>query len=44
MALIGRNLTDEAVLASSEAFAGTYFLGYLDPPRTLSLQTTYRIR
>jgi hypothetical protein len=42
--LIGRNLTDEAVLGSSQVFADAYFIGYLGTPRTIGLQTTYRIR
>jgi len=43
VSLIGRNLTKEPVLASSQGF-GRYFLGYLEPPRTVTLQGTYRFR
>ncbi len=44
VALIGRNLTDEAVLESSQGFGDTHFLGYLAPPRSIHLQTSYRFR
>jgi iron complex outermembrane receptor protein len=43
VSLVGRNLTKEPVLASSQGF-GQYFLGYLEPPRTVTLLGTYRFR
>jgi len=43
VSLIGRNLTKDPVLASSQSF-GRYFLGYLEPPRTVTLMGSYRFR
>jgi outer membrane receptor protein involved in Fe transport len=43
VSLIGRNLTKEPVLSSSQGF-GRYFLGYLEPPRTVTLLGTYRFQ
>jgi len=43
VALIGRNLTKEAVIASSGTF-GRYVVGYIDPPRTVTLMAGYRFR
>ncbi|MBD3852539.1 MAG: TonB-dependent receptor [Acidobacteria bacterium] len=43
LSLIGRNLSKEAVHSSSQSF-GSYYLGYLEPPRTVTLMGTYRIR
>jgi outer membrane receptor protein involved in Fe transport len=41
LAIVGRNLTEEDVLSTTQPF-GTYFLGYLEPPRTILLQGSYR--
>ena len=41
LAVVGRNLTQEEVLASSQVFTPTFF-GYLYPPRTVMLQGSYR--
>ncbi len=43
VALIGRNLTKEAVNGSSGTFGG-YILGWLEPPRTVTLMAGYRFR
>lgn len=42
LAVVGRNLTQEKVLATSQAFGSSAFLGYLEPPRTVMLQGRYR--
>ena len=42
LAIVGRNLTQEKVLATSQAFGASAFLGYLEPPRTVMLQGRYR--
>lgn len=42
LAFVGRNLTEEEVLSTSQAFGST-FLGYLEPPRTIMLQGRYRL-
>ncbi len=42
--LIGRNLTDQPILQSSQGFGSTHFLGYLALPRAVELQTSYRWR
>ena len=46
LALVGRNLTDEKVLSSSQSFLASLFqttyLGYLEPPRTIMIQGNYR--
>lgn len=39
ISLIGKNLTEEEILGSSQGF-GTYYLGYLEPPRTLFIRAT----
>lgn len=39
VSLIGKNLTEEEILGSSQGF-GTYYLGYLEPPRTLFIRAT----
>lgn len=39
LALIGNNLTNEAVNGSTQPFGG-YNLGYLDPPRTILMKLT----
>lgn len=41
--LIGRNLTNEAILGSSQGFRD-YFLGYLEPQRSISARLLYKIR
>jgi len=41
LALIGKNLTEEAVLNTTQPLAGR-FLGYIGAPRTVTLQGTYR--
>ncbi len=38
IALVGKNLTEEEVNSTSQPLLGAYFLGYLDPPRTIALQ------
>ena len=38
---IGRNLTDETVLTGTQPL-GQWLGGYIDPPRTLSIQGTLR--
>jgi iron complex outermembrane receptor protein len=40
ISLVGRNLTKEAVLSSSNSF-GSYYLGYIEPPRTVTLMGRY---
>ncbi len=40
VAAVGRNLTDEAVLTGTQPILGQWLVGYIDPPRTLSLQAT----
>ncbi len=40
---MGRNLSNEAILTSAQEFTGTH-LGYLDPPRQITLQVGYRLR
>ena len=42
VSLIGRNLTDEAVLNVTQPFLGLY-LGYIAAPRTVAVQATYRL-
>ena len=46
LAVVGRNLTDEKVLSSSQSFFSsllqTTYLGYLEPPRTIMIQGNYR--
>ena len=46
LAVVGRNLTDEKVLSSSQSFLASLFqttyLGYLEPPRTIMIQGNYR--
>ncbi len=39
---IGRNLTDEKVLTGTQPILGQWLVGYIDPPRTLSIQGTLR--
>jgi hypothetical protein len=39
---IGRNLTDETVLTGTQPILGQWLVGYIDPPRTLSIQGTLR--
>jgi len=39
ISVIGKNLTEEEILGSSQGF-GTYFLGYLEPPRTIFIRAT----
>ncbi|MFK7957558.1 MAG: TonB-dependent receptor [Lysobacterales bacterium] len=41
LSLVGTNLTDEAVLGTSQALLG-YMLGYLEPPRGMALRFTWR--
>ena len=40
VSLIGTNLTDEVVLESTQPF-GSYYLGYIDPPRMVTLQAGF---
>jgi hypothetical protein len=39
--VIGRNLTEEAVLNVTQPLFG-YYLGYIGAPRTVTVQATYR--
>jgi hypothetical protein len=40
LTLIGKNLTDEAILDVTQPLFG-YYLGYTNMPRTVTLQGTY---
>ena len=43
LAVVGRNLTNEKILGGSQSFlAFGYFLGYLEPKRSIMLQGRYR--
>ena len=41
VSLIGKNLTDEVILTTSQPFAGRY-VGFIGSPRTVALQGKYR--
>jgi len=41
VALVGKNLTNEAVLNVSQPFLGNY-IGYIQAPRTLAVQVDFR--